>query len=120
MKGDWEDPCGMLPLLPRAAAARTRTTGLVGVLSVTRVRCGKPTCRCAKPGSGGHRHWAATFIVDGKRRVVESVPAEWVDSPTTGSRTAFKDGPVPRFSRTSAELWVLERRQRGKKRRKRT
>lgn len=47
-----------------------------GGLSVSRRRCGKPTCRCS---SGvGHPQWTLSFSHDGARHV-EKLPNEWVE-----------------------------------------
>jgi hypothetical protein len=49
---------------------------LPGSLSLSHLRCGKPTCHCAE----GARHpvWSLTFMVQGKKRV-QHIPKEWVD-----------------------------------------
>ena len=44
------------------------------LLEITR-KCGKPGCRCAKPGNPGHRGWALARSVGG-RRVNRGVPRE--------------------------------------------
>jgi hypothetical protein len=75
------------PKGPRAARLRHRKFELVrryrvpadllpGSLSMTRSRCGKCACHCAK--GEGHPSWILTFMVDGKKRV-ERIPKEWVD-----------------------------------------
>jgi hypothetical protein len=49
---------------------------LPGSLSLSHLRCGKPTCHCAK----GERHpvWSLTFMVKGRKRV-QHIPKEWVE-----------------------------------------
>ena len=42
------------------------------LLEISR-KCGKPGCRCAKPGNPGHRGWALVRSVGG-RRVNRGVP----------------------------------------------
>jgi hypothetical protein len=75
------------PKGPRAARLRQRKYALIrkfnippdllpGSLSLTRSRCGKPTCHCAK--GEGHPGWMLTFMVDGKKRV-ERIPADWAE-----------------------------------------
>lgn len=100
-------------------ALRVPEDGLLGSLSETHVRCGKPNCRCAKPGEEGHPRWLFTFMVQGQRHV-ESVPAEWVEELRRRLERgrAFKEAAGELFA-ANAELWVLERKQRGKKRKKR-
>ena len=49
---------------------------LPGSLSLSHLRCGKPTCHCAD----GPRHpvWSLTFMVRGKKHV-QHIPKEWVE-----------------------------------------
>ena len=49
---------------------------LPGSLSLSHLRCGKPTCHCAK--GEGHPVWLLGFMSEGKHRV-ERIPKEWVD-----------------------------------------
>jgi len=48
---------------------------LPGSLTVSRTRCGKPSCHCAQ--GEGHEAWTFTFMSRGKRRV-ERIPKEWI------------------------------------------
>src|SRR5574340_1045775 len=49
---------------------------LPGSLSLRYVRCGKPTCHCAR--GKGHPAWSLTFMVDGQKHV-EHIPQAWVE-----------------------------------------
>jgi len=49
---------------------------LPGSLALTRRRCGKANCHCAK--GQGHPVWTLTFMVEGKKRV-ERIPDDWVE-----------------------------------------
>ena len=49
---------------------------LPGSLSLSHLRCGKPTCHCAE--DRGHPVWSLTFMVQGKKRV-QHIPKEWVE-----------------------------------------
>lgn len=86
---------------------------LLGSLSLTHTRCGKPNCHCVE--GEGHPRWQFTFMVDGTKRV-ESVPAAWIEEIRRRAEAgrASKDALTELFA-TNAELWVLERKQRGKK-----
>jgi hypothetical protein len=50
---------------------------LPGSLSLSHLRCGKPTCHCAKDKQG-HPAWSLTFMVRGKKHV-QHIPREWVE-----------------------------------------
>jgi len=99
------------------AKLRLPEEALPGSFSLTYTRCGKPTCHCAD--GKGHPGWQLTFMVAGKKRV-ERIPAEWAED--VGGRVeegrSFKDA-VAEILTANAELLVLERKQRAKKRRKR-
>ena len=41
-------------------------------------KCGKPTCHCARRGDPGHRGWALSRSVDGKR-VNRGIPEDGID-----------------------------------------
>jgi hypothetical protein len=90
---------------------------LPGNLSLTHTRCGTPTCHCAQ--GAGHPVWQLTFMVEGKKRV-ERIPSEWVDEVRrrVEAGKAFKEA-VAEVLTANAELLVLERKERGKKRKKR-
>ncbi len=53
----------------------TVDTMLPGALTLTHVRCGKPTCHCAT--GAGHPAWHLTVRVGGRPRVMH-IPAAWV------------------------------------------
>jgi hypothetical protein len=91
--------------------------GLPGSLSLTHRRCGKPTCHCAE--GQGHPQWQLTYMDRGKKRV-ETIPAEWVEEvkKRVERARAFKEG-VGEVFLANAELLVLERKQRGRKSKKR-
>lgn len=95
---------------------RLPENALLGSLSLSHTRCGKPTCHCAE--GQGHPRWQFTFMVDGTKRV-ESVPAAWVEEIRRRAEAGrvSKDALTELFA-TNAELWVLERKHRGKKRTK--
>jgi hypothetical protein len=90
---------------------------LLGSLSLSYGRCGKPTCHCAE--GHGHPRWQFTFMSAGKKRVV-AVPNEWVEEvrQRVEQGQAFKEGMAEVFA-ANAELWALERKQRATKRKKR-
>jgi len=108
---------------PRAARIRERKLALLrqlsvprdalpGSFSLTRRKCGKPTCHCA---SGvGHPLWLLTFMADGKKHV-ERIPADWVDEirSRVDEGRAFKDA-VHEVLVANARLLVLARKQRDR------
>src|SRR5256885_16787224 len=49
---------------------------LPGSLSLSHLRCGKPTCHCVH--DKGHSVWSLTFMVKGKKKV-QHIPKQWVD-----------------------------------------
>ena len=108
------------PKGPEAARLRQRKFALLrqfelpqdllpGSLSVSRTRCGKPTCHCAK--GEGHAAWSLTFMASGKKRV-ERVPKEWVDDVRRRVQAgrAFQDA-LREVLTANAELLVLRRKQ---------
>lgn len=84
--------------------------GLPGSLTMSRRRCGTPTCHCQEVG--GHPSWALTFMVNGRKRV-EHVPHEDVEvvRRRVEDGNAFKSG-VAELMAINARLMVLERRER--------
>jgi hypothetical protein len=90
---------------------------LPGNLSLTHTRCGTATCHCAQ--GEGHPVWQLTFMAEGKKRV-ERVPLEWVDEVRrrVEAGKAFKDA-VAEVLTANAQLLVLEKKQRGRKPKKR-
>jgi len=119
----------MTPKGPGAAHLRQRKFELLrrfpippdllpGSLSLTHRRCGQPTCHCARDPKG-HPVWSLTFMVRGKKRV-ERIPNEWVEevrSLVEGGRE-FKEAVGEVFA-ANAQLLVLARQQRKKKRKRR-
>src|SRR6266404_6120735 len=49
---------------------------LPGSLCLSQLRCGKPTCHCAR--GSGHPVWSLTFMVKGKKHV-QHIPKDWVE-----------------------------------------
>src|SRR5882762_8442966 len=69
---------------------------LPGSLSLSHLRCGKPTCHCAD--DRGHPVWSLTFMVQGKKRV-QHIPKQWVE----GCGAASSRGGS--FKMPSAKYW---------------
>jgi hypothetical protein len=88
---------------------------LPGSLSLSRTRCGKPSCHCAQ--GEGHEAWTLTFMSRGKRRV-ERIPKPWVEE----VRQQVKAGrdfqqALREVLTANAELLILARKQESKPRR---
>jgi hypothetical protein len=85
---------------------------LPGALTVSRTRCGKPTCHCAD--GEGHESFTLTFMVNGKRRV-ERIPKEWAEQvrQRVEAGRAFQQA-VRDVLAANAQLLVLARQQRKK------
>jgi len=113
------------PRGPRAARLRQRKFELLkrfplppdllpGSLTLSHTRCGYPRCHCAK--GQGHAGWTLTFTVKGKRHV-ERIPRDWAEE--VGRRVEagreFQDA-VREVLAANAQLLVLARQQRRKKR----
>ena len=113
------------PKGPQASRLRQRKFELVrrfrlpddllpGSLSLSHLRCGKPTCHCAD--GPGHPVWSLTFMVQGKKHV-QHIPKDWVED--VGRRVAagreFQDA-VREVLAANAQLLVLARQQRRKPR----
>ncbi len=83
---------------------------LPGSLSLSRRRCGKPSCHCAN--GDGHPLWTLTFMAGGKKRV-ETIPADWLDvvRPRVEAGRRFKEAAAELLL-INAELLVLARKQR--------
>ena len=96
---------------------RIPENALLGSLALSYGRCGKPSCRCAE--GEGHPRWQLTFMLDGKKRV-EAVPAEWVEEVRrrADAGRAFRDELTELFA-ANTQLWVLERKHRARKSKKR-
>lgn len=88
---------------------------LPGSLSVSRTRCGKPSCHCAE--GQGHEAWTFTFMSHGKRRV-ERIPKEWIDEVRHRVEAGhqFQDA-VREILTANAELLILARQQQHSRRR---
>jgi hypothetical protein len=86
---------------------------LPGSLSLTHLRCGKPTCHCAD--DRGHPVWSLTFMVQGKKRV-QHIPKEWVEQVRRRVQAGreFQDA-VREVLAANAQLLVLERKKLKKK-----
>jgi hypothetical protein len=99
-------------------ALKLPENALPGSLALTRTRCGKPTCHCAE--GPGHEGWQLTYMVEGKKRV-ERIPAEWAEDVArrVEAGRSFREAVNGIFV-ANAELLVLERKQRAKKRKKKT
>ncbi len=89
---------------------------LPGSLSLSHLRCGKPTCHCA--ADRGHPVWSLTFMVQGKKRV-QHIPNEWVEEVRRRVQQGreFQDA-VREVLAANAQLLVLERHQRKKSKKK--
>lgn len=88
---------------------------LPGSLSVSRTRCGKPSCHCAE--GPGHEAWTYTFMSHGQRRV-ERIPKEWIDEVRRRVEAGhqFQDA-VREILTANAELLILARHQQHSRRR---
>jgi hypothetical protein len=89
---------------------------LPGSLSLTHLRCGKSTCHCAH--DQGHPVWSLTFMVKGKKHV-QHIPKPWVEQVRRRVRAGreFQDA-VRDVLTANAQLLVLARQQRKKKRKR--
>ncbi len=87
---------------------------LPGSLSLSHLRCGKPTCHCAD--GPGHPAWSLTFMVQGKKHV-QHIPKEWVADVRRRVEAGreFQDA-VREVLAANAQLLVLARPQRRKRR----
>jgi hypothetical protein len=83
---------------------------LPGSLTLSRTRCGKPTCHCAE--GEGHAAWSLTFMAGGKKHV-ERIPQEWADEVRRRVQAGreFQDA-VREVLAANAQLLVLARKQR--------
>lgn len=90
---------------------------LPGALTRSYTRCGNPRCHCAD--QKGHEAWMLTFMVKGQRHV-ERIPRDWVDQVQrqVAAGREFQD-VVREVLAANAELLVLARQQRKKKKRQR-
>jgi hypothetical protein len=88
---------------------------LPGSLTMSRTRCGKPSCHCAK--GEGHEAWILTFMSRGKRRV-ERIPRAWVEQVQRRVEAGreFQEA-VKEVLTANAELLILTRKQQRKRNR---
>jgi hypothetical protein len=86
---------------------------LPGSLSLSHLRCGKPTCHCAKDKQG-HPVWSLTFMARGKK-YVQHIPSDWVEDVRRRVQAGreFQEA-VREVLAANAQLLVLARRQRRK------
>ena len=116
------------PQSPQASRLRQRKFELVrrfhipedllpGSLSLSHLRCGKPTCHCAQ--DQGHPVWSLTFMVQGKKHV-QHIPKPLVDEVRKRVQAGreFQDA-VREVLAANAQLFVLTHQQRKKKRKRR-
>ncbi|MGD0790335.1 MAG: DUF6788 family protein [Terriglobales bacterium] len=108
-------PAGASASFNGGAAFRFRPTCWPGSLTLSRTRCGKPSCHCAK--GEGHEAWTLTFMSRGKRRV-ERIPKPWVDQ-VRQQVEAGRDfqHALREVLTANAELLILARKQESKPRR---
>lgn len=86
---------------------------LPGSLSLSHLRCGKPTCHCAQ--GQGHPVWQLTYMLEGRKRV-QHIPREWVDEVRRRVRAGREFQQALRdVLAANAELLVLAKQQRRKK-----
>jgi hypothetical protein len=87
---------------------------LPGSLTISRTRCGKPSCHCAE--GQGHPAWTFTFMSHGKRRV-ERIPKEWIEDVRrrVDAGRKFQDA-VREVLTANAELLILARKQQPRRR----
>ena len=84
---------------------------LPGSLSLSPLRCGKPTCHCAKDKQG-HPVWSLTFMVRGKKHV-QHIPRDWVEDVRRRVEAGREfQNAVREVLAANAQLLVLARPQR--------
>lgn len=89
---------------------------LPGSLSLSHLRCGKSTCHCAH--DQGHAVWSLTFMLKGKKHV-QHIPKPWVDEVRRRVRAGRElQDAVREVLAANAQLLVLARQQRKKKRKR--
>jgi hypothetical protein len=89
---------------------------LPGSLSISHLRCGKPSCHCAQRGDPGHPIWTYTFMVEGHKRT-QHIPKEMIEDvqKRVAAGREFQDA-VREVLAANAQLLVLARQQRPKRR----
>ena len=90
---------------------------LPGNLTRSFTRCGNPRCHCAH--DKGHESWILTFMAAKGRRQVERIPRDWVEEVErrVAAGREFQDA-VREVLAANAQLLVLARQQRKKKRKR--
>ena len=90
---------------------------LPGSLSVSHLRCGKPSCHCARPNDAGHPVWTYTFMSSGKKRTLH-IPKQMVEEVQrrVAAGREYQDA-VREVLTANAELLVLARKQQRPRRR---
>src|SRR5258705_11655527 len=103
---------------PLASLLRQRTSQLLrlfstpadalpGSLSLSHLRCGKPTCHCAD--DRGHPVWSLTFMVQGKKRV-QHISKDWVEEVRRRVKAGREfQAAVREVLAANAQLLALER-----------
>lgn len=111
------------PKGPQAARLRQRKFELLrrfpipadllpGSLSESHIRCGKPSCHCARAKDPGHLVWSLTFMACGKKQV-QHIPTEWVEEVRRRVDAGHEfQQAVREVLAANAQLFVLARRQR--------
>jgi len=90
---------------------------LPGSLSLSHIRCGKPTCHCAQPEDPGHPNWTLTFMAQGNKRVLH-IPKDWVEEVQRRVEAGREFQDAGREVLTAnAELLALAKQQQRKRRR---
>lgn len=116
------------PKGPQAARLRQRKFDLArrftipddllpGSLSLSHIRCGKPSCHCAHPNDPGHPIWTYTFMAAGKKRTLH-IPKQMVEEVQhrVAAGREYRDA-VREVLTANAELLVLARKQQRPRRR---
>jgi hypothetical protein len=87
---------------------------LLGTLTLTHVRCGKPTCHCAT--GEGHPAWHLTVQVGGRPRVIH-IPAVLVEEiqRRVAAGRAFHDAVREVFAANAALFVLARQQQRGRR-----
>ena len=85
---------------------------LPGSLSLSHLRCGKPTCHCAQPKDLGHPVWSLTFMAEGRKHV-QRIPKDRVEQVQRRVQAGrqFQDA-VRQVLAANAQLLMLARKQR--------
>lgn len=85
---------------------------LPGSLSLSHLRCGKPTCHCAQAKDPGHAVWSLTFMVGGRKHV-QHIPKDWVEQVQRRVQAGREfQQAVREVLAANAQLLVLARQQR--------